>query len=247
MSTGSEIIINEELVSKIVYAVSQAVRVDAPAIRSENRMETNNRHKQLVGDCINDNLRKYAISEDIELLPFNRYSWAGRILADHKNKITYSIVSERTLKSNVARDRKSPYYNQTILFVQNGCLGATQRQMTMNDYIPNISSMMFDQDEYERDYDTIITNPMVKNYTHYIIVYSISYDDIIDIAAYLFNKDFCQIDCKSLKEYLTPDYSVIASSVGNHREQPATLNESRDRIGQSLVRLKSRPVEEEKA
>ena len=64
----------------------------------ENALETNNALMMKKGDYINDNLRHQVVNDNIELIPFRRYGWEGRILWDHVNKITYTIVTIQTLK-----------------------------------------------------------------------------------------------------------------------------------------------------
>lgn len=77
--------------------------------------ETNNAVGHLRGDYINDNLRKYVIANGIELIPFKRSSWQGRIIVDRNNKITYSITTQNTLNSIPKKERARPHYLQSIL------------------------------------------------------------------------------------------------------------------------------------
>ena len=43
---------------------------------------------KMSGDNINENLRKMVVAAGIELIPFTRSAWDGRILIDRNNRIT---------------------------------------------------------------------------------------------------------------------------------------------------------------
>ena len=119
MNRSESIIENQILNRKIVYAINKAITQDAPQDMRENRLETNNRHIFAPGDHINDNLRKYVVKDDIDLISFNRYAWEGRILADHGNRVTYTVSTHQTLKTVITKHRNRPHYLMTLLYAEN--------------------------------------------------------------------------------------------------------------------------------
>jgi len=89
-SRSESIIENQMLNRKIVYAINKAITQDVPQNMRENRLETNNRNRFAAGDYINENLRQHVVKDDVDLIPFNRYAWDGRIIVDRGNKVTYN-------------------------------------------------------------------------------------------------------------------------------------------------------------
>ena len=60
------IIENKMLNRKIAYAINKAISDDVPQLMRENRLETNNRYIFAAGDCINNNLRKHVVKDEVE-------------------------------------------------------------------------------------------------------------------------------------------------------------------------------------
>ena len=86
----------------------------------ENHRETNNAIILLRGDNINTNLRTHVVKDDIDLVPFQRYGWSGRMVIDRKEHITYSIMTEGTLSGvPKKKNRENPHYLQSVLYVEN--------------------------------------------------------------------------------------------------------------------------------
>ena len=97
VNRNTQIVINDDLLRKIVYCIEKAIGDDLQQYLRENHRETNNAIILLRGDNINTNLRTHVVKDDIDLVPFQRYGWSGRMVIDRKEHITYSIMTEGTL------------------------------------------------------------------------------------------------------------------------------------------------------
>ena len=74
------------------------------------------------------------VKDDIDLVPFQRYGWSGRMVIDRKEHITYSIMTEGTLSGvPKKKNRENPHYLQSVLYVENKDCIAKERQMTLED------------------------------------------------------------------------------------------------------------------
>lgn len=197
--------LNETLIRKIVHAIDKAIADDIPQYLRENRKETNNAIVQMRGDCINDNLVNLVIGGDIELVPFKRFLWNGRMLVDRANKITYTITTQKNLKSVAKKQHNNPHFLQTILHKENGDCEAPIKQMTFMDLSP------FSEDVLEDDYYSIVgdlINP-TEGYRHYVIAYEAENSELRDIQLEFLDRDFNIIDKASLNEYINPDFARL--------------------------------------
>lgn len=203
-----EIIINDTLLRKIVYAIDKAISDDLPQFLQDNHMETCNYIIQLRGDKINDNLRNHVVNEDIELVPFKRCVWSGRILVDRINHITYTITTVPTLDGIPRKkNRRSPHFLQSVLFAENSECKSPNKQMNLYDF----GVIPFDTMELEADYIGI-TKGLInrdENYCHYIVAYKSEGSELKDVILKLLDKDFGTVDETSLNEYIKPDFSRL--------------------------------------
>lgn len=204
----NKLIVDELLLRKIVYSIDKAITDDVPQFLRDNPMETCNYIIQLRGDKINDNLRNHVVTDNIDLIPFKRYVWSGRILRDCINHITYTITTNPTLDAIPRKkNRKNPHFLQSILFTENRDCVAPVRQMNLSDF----GIVLFDATELEDDYNTIMQGIIGKDeyYTHYVITYKAQDNELIEVALKLFDKDFNIVDETSLNEYIKPDFSRL--------------------------------------
>ena len=211
---SESIIVNQMLNRKIVYAVNKAVSDDVPQMIRENRLETNNRHIFAAGDYINENLRKHVVKDEVELIPFNRYAWEGRILVDKANRITYTISTHQTLKTVIRKNRNRPHYLQSILYAENGDCQGTPKQITLGDFYPEMMPASFENEELEQDFDKIMQGNIAKTegYKHYIVVYTAEHRQITEIEMLLLDRDFAEVDRISLMEYVNPDFASLTET-----------------------------------
>ena len=105
MNRNTQIVINDDLLRKIVYCIEKAIGDDLQQYLRENHRETNNAIILLRGDNINTNLRTHVVKDDIDLVPFQRYGWS-----------------------------ENPHYLQSVLYVENKDCIAKARQMTLEDF-----------------------------------------------------------------------------------------------------------------
>lgn len=212
--SASSILMNEPLLRKIVRAIEKACGEDTRGYLSENRLETNNALPFLRGDFVNENLRNSVVSEDVDLIPFNRYGWSGRILHDKLNKITYTISTKRTLAAIPKKKGRSvPHYLQSILYAENGGCKAAVKQMSLNDFV-DFEIVRFDSQELENDYGKIMNGQIVAGdeYRHYIIAYEVEHGEVTDIGLQFLDKDFDVIAQCSLNDYLCLDFGRLTET-----------------------------------
>ena len=202
---------NETLVRRMVYAINKAITEDVPQELRLHHLETNNRCRFAPGDYINENLRRHVVNEGVDLIPFQRFVYEGRILVDRKNKVTYTIVTFATLATGARKHGTSPYYLQSILSVENGDCEGTPKQMTLGDYAEAMGFSTFSQEEYEADFDTIMQGAIGKDdgYRHYIIGYSAKRSEIQAIELLYLDSDFAEVDSRDLMEYIVPDFAML--------------------------------------
>lgn len=230
----NKLVVNEPLLRKIVYSIDKAITDDIPQFLRDNPMETCNYIIQLRGDKINDNLRNHVVNADIDLIPFKRYVWSGRILRDSINHITYTITTNPTLEAiPKKKNRKNPHFLQSILFTENKECKALIRQMELSDF----GIVPFDAEELVDDYNTIMQGIISKgeDYKHYVITYKTQNNELKEVILKLLDKDFNIVDEKSLNEYIKPDFSRLTGM------EPADQNEEKveDNKSKKLVALKS--------
>lgn len=205
----TDIRINENLIRRIVRAIDKAVADDVPEYLRKHRLETNNAIIQLRGDYINQNLRELVITDEIELIPFKRYAWHGRLLVDHHDKITYSITTQNTLHAiPKKKERTRPHFLQSILAIENGGYNGQYVQETL------FSMNFFDEEELESDYEEIISGMLdpAEGYCHYVISYNAIRDELIDVKLEFLDRHFSTISEASLNSYIKPDFARITNT-----------------------------------
>lgn len=208
INRNAKIVINDDLLRKIVYCIEKAIGDDLRQYLRENYRETNNAVILLRGDNINTNLRTHVVKGDIDLVPFQRRGWSGRMVIDRKEHITYSIMTEGTLSDVLKKkNRVNPHYLQSVLYVENRDCIAKERQMTLEDFGVTI----FDTDVLEHDFEKI-SQGMInaeEDYKHYIIAYQAEDGEIKDIKLRFLDKDFNIVDEEPLEQYIKPDFARL--------------------------------------
>lgn len=222
---------NKNLMRRIVRAIDKAIVDDVPEYLREHHKETNNAVIQLRGDCINDNLRKLVVGGDIELVPFKRYVWQGRLIVDRSGKITYTITTQKTLSAVPRKRRNKPHFLQTLLYMENGGYEAPVKQMTLMDFLP------FEAEDLENDYNSIVAGLIdpAEGYRHYVIAYDAEGSELKDVQVEFLDKDFNTIAMASLNEYIKPDFSRLTDV--EHVDE--VLGGETDGESKGLVAIKS--------
>lgn len=200
---------NERLERTLVWAINKAVADDIPQLFSEHPLDTHNFLGHFRGDCINTNLRLGVTSENIIVLPFQRSGYAGRLVIDQTNKISYSITTDQNLRSIPRKKgRKTPHFLQTILGVENSGYESECKQL---EFMP---TSLFDEETLREDFESIIANLFSPNegYVHYIITYIPGRSGLLDVQLLFLDKDFDVIDTQSLNEFIAPDYAGLTAS-----------------------------------
>ncbi len=239
MNRVTKILINNDLLRKIVYCIEKAIGDDLRQYLRENHRETNNAIKLLRGDNINTNLRTHVVKDNVALVPFQRYGWSGRMVIDRKNHITYSIMTEGTLSSiPKKKNRETPHYLQSVLYAENKDCIAKEKQMTLEDY----GITIFDADVLEQDFAKISQGviDLGKGYKHYIIAYKALNGQIQDINLKLFDKDFNIVDQVSLMKYIKPDFAQLTDFEPSEDTEKVAKPSMRDLVA---IKPKLREIE----
>ncbi len=210
---------NENLERKLVWAINKAVADDIPLMFSEHLLDTHNFLGHFRGDCINTNLRLGITAEHITIFPFQRSGYAGRLVIDHVNKISYSITTEQNLRSIPRkRGRRTPHFLQTLLGIENAAYESECKQLTL------ISMNLFDEKTLQEDFESIIASLFTpdEGYVHYIIAYTPGKSGLLEVQLLFLDKDFDVIDAQSLNEFIAPDYAELTA----HRDIPDTSGDT---------------------
>lgn len=231
MSKIDKIVVEESLLRKVVRAVEKGIGEDMRVYLRDNHKETNNAAKHMPGDNINNNLRNMVVSNGIELIPFSRTGWDGRILVDRNNRITYTIMTKRTLDSiPKKKGRTIPHYLQSILYVENRGCHARNKQMSLEDF----GIVIFNRQELEDDFDKVMSGQIGRddNYHHYIIVYEAKRGELTSITLQFLDKDFDIIDEYSLNDYIKLDFAKLTEL------EPVVEDEEDNKHVRNLLRVK---------
>ena len=202
--------VDDDLIRRIVRAIEKAVADDIPAMIHDHPLETTNYIKIMRTDYINENLKSIALGEDIKLIKFKRFSWHGCMLVDLRNRITYTITTKQNLKSiPKKKERKSPHHLMSILTVENGDLHGQYEPLSL---FPTYN-YGFEKECYETDYNSIVNgafNPR-EGYRHFIISYEFSDDVLLNVDLLLLDKNFCEVEQRTLNEYIKPDFAKLTN------------------------------------
>ncbi|MBO5146124.1 MAG: hypothetical protein J6C19_11430 [Lachnospiraceae bacterium] len=156
------------------------------------------------------NLRRHIVKDNIDLIPFQRYGWSGRIIIDKTEHITYSIMTEGTLATVPRKkNRINPHYLQSILYAENKECIAKERQMTLQDF----GITIFDTDVLEQDFEKISQGLIDReeDYRHYIVSYIANHGEIKSITLKFLDKEFNIVDEESLMQYIRPDFAQLTN------------------------------------
>lgn len=202
----------------IVNALAKAIGPDTRSYLTGNNMDTNNAIILLRGDFINTNLRDMvvAIKNNLELKHFKRFVWTGSLLIDRKHNITITISSKPTLNRNKrVKERKNPYYLQSLCHVLNGDLKAECKQMTLADMEGVVFDPPFADDVYEDDFDSIMDAAInqFKGYRHCVIEYETERLEIKSLSLLILDADLDVVSDISLMDFLQPDFGTLTAEV----------------------------------
>lgn len=210
-SKYKNLLINDTLLRKIVYSVEKAIGDDLMQYLREHHRETNNAIVQLRGDFINDNLRQHVVDDNVELIPFQRSGWSGRIVIDGVNHITYTVTTLGTLSAiPKKKDRTKPHYLQSLLAVENKKCKGTPKQITLFE----CGLTGFETEDLDKDFSDISQGliNLEEDYVHYIIAYKAENGEIKNIVLRLLDKDFDTVEEASLQNYIKPDFARLTDA-----------------------------------
>ena len=206
----------EMVIRRIVRAIQKTIEEDMPEFCHENHMETMNSIRYVRGDKINDNLRTLVVSDDVILISFKRYSWDGRMLVDLKNRITYTVTTEKNLIAiPKKKNRTCPHFLQSILAVENGDLQGECVQMTL------MPMEQFEDDVLEADYKKIVAGilDLDSGYHHYVVTYAFEKSQLLNVSMELLDKGFNKVNSLSLNDFIRPDFALLTADQSEALEE----------------------------
>ena len=190
---------NIPLERKIVWAIRKASVDDISRIMRDFPLDTHNFLGHYRGDAVNTNLRLMDPPRGVQILPFHRSGYSGRIVVDQRHRITYSVTTQENLRA-VSREkhRNNPHFLQTFLGVENRSYEADCKQMTL------MPMDAFDEETLRKDYAALMADFLSpgEGYVHYIVAYDPAAGSSPDIQLYFLDRDFDEIDAVSLNEYM---------------------------------------------
>lgn len=218
-----------KLLSYIVNAIYKAAVDDYSDFAQDySYLETHNSFGLMKANFINNRLGECVDKANASMHSFKRYSWRGRIIVDRKAKQTFSVFTHANLKTVFGKkSRRTPHYLQTVLVMQNEKCYNPHQQLTFMDTSP------FDHKTFENDYrDIMLSNANeFKEYTHYVIAYTISKDELFNAELILFDSHFDVIEITSLNSLLAPDYGKLTDT-------SVVTSISKEKSARNLVALK---------
>lgn len=226
----TEIFIDHDLMRTIIRAMIKAIEVDVPNYRQMLDLTSDNYIRVIRGDAISTNLENMVASESVMVHRFDRNSFHCRMVIDRKNKITYTITTEQNL-CNIPKkkDRKRPHFLQSILAMENGDV--------QGEYIQQVLFPMgqFEEEELKNDYDKIVEGIIEsEEYHHYVISYTYSGNELVDVNLNYLDKGFNFVSKASLNEYIKPDFAKLTDPIPEAEE----ATEKSAKSARSLVSLK---------
>ena len=205
---------------QIMQAIEKAVHSDIQEFIASHHLETTNSRCFLRSDFINTNLRE--ILPKMEMHSFNRSAWEGRILIDRVHRVTYSILTEKTLKViPQVKGRRMPHYLQSILHVEN--VDVRPKCEPIDLFGEKSENSLFSASQYTKDYQEIMGDALSidSDYIHVVISYTAKQGEIVSATAQVFNPNFAIASEYSLMNLLHPDFFNLTENfaqVGNPQE-----------------------------
>ena len=191
--------------ANIMRAIEKAVHSDIQEFILNHHLETTNSRCFLRSDFINTNLRE--ILPKMEMHSFHRSAWEGRILIDRVHRVTYSILTEQTLKViPQVKDRRMPHYLQSILHVENADVRPQYEPIDL--FEEKNENSLFSASQYTKDYQEIMgeTLSIDNNYIHVVISYTAKQGEIVSATAQVLTPNFAIAREYSLMNLLHPDF-----------------------------------------
>lgn len=236
---------DEVVIRRIVRAIQKAIEEDVPEFCHEHSMETMNSIRYIRGDKINENLRALVVSDDVILISFKRYSWDGRMLADLKNHITYTVTTEQNLIAiPKKKNRTCPHFLQSTLAVENGDLEGECLQLAL------MPMEQFEDDVLEDDYKKIVAGVIDPDsgYRHYIVTYAFEKGQLLRVSMELLDKGFNKVNSLSLNDFIAPNFAQLtAEQLEGSEESAESVKTARGLVAiKKGIRPKLIKLEEEK-
>lgn len=204
--------IDENLLKRIVNAITKALGPDMRDFQETYPTDTQNGYGLQRGNFINTNLRSLEKDiPDLILKDFSRGPWEGRLLLLRNLKITMSIMTRSTFKSITSQVRDWPHYLKTILSIENsGIKSAYDEPSLFNHFSENTQ---FPRDVYKKDYESItgVESEEISQFTHVVIVYEFDSGEIINMEALLLTPEFKISESRSLMEMVETDFAHLTA------------------------------------
>lgn len=219
----------KSLLRTIISAMNKAVSDDySDFVQEYSSLDTHCGFGHMKGNFINTRVKEYLAQTDAFIHGFKRFTWQGRIIVDKMEKRTFSLSTHANLNSLFnKKGRRTPHFLQSILAIENKKCYNNHEQITLIDTSP------FDRKTLENDYCSIMTSNSdeFRNFTHYVIAYSVSHNGLEDVDLILFDSRFTELNRVSLNEFIVPNYGKLT-------ETPVTKPSSTTKSARNLVSVK---------
>ena len=201
--------IPNNLRSRVVACISKSLQDDVTRYLKEFQPDTKNALPHMIGDMINTNVQNDLTGEFVDIIPFKRYAWTGKIIIDRGNRITYSVLREKRLSQIRKTKRDRPHYLQSAVSVLNKNFKATVKQMSFF----GEGTYTFDNETLEKDCATIFAGRIEKDdFIHCAILYNTSRGELTDAKIVFLDKDLDEIEAISLNEFIKPDFAALTNT-----------------------------------
>lgn len=245
-ANGKDVFDLNKALEKIVYSIVQAIEADLPDKITQMDLETDNYVRVIKGDLINTRLKEMLLEPNYHIHSFNKGGWKGRMIIDKNNSNIFSITSMDNLsRIPKVKDRRIPHYMQSCLNIINKMVEAP-KQISLIDL-----GSEFLEEDYLDDYNKLFNNTDINldGFTYYILTYEHKYNKIINVQLHLLNKDFQEVDKKSLNEFIRPDFASLTEGIisnENTTEEPDKETIKEFLSPKKGIKPKPRVIKEEK-
>ena len=216
----------EQLLRNVVWAISKGIGDDVRDYLATYHKTTNNAVMLMRGDNINTNLENFVVTGSVELKKFRRYAWQGCVLIDRENKFTITICTRQTLDAiSRKRNRRTPHYLMSILYMLNGDLEAPVKQLHLADLYPD-EFTKFSGDDLKDDFEAIMADEINYDdgYRHGVAVYESKHMEIDTIAFLVLDADLDAVREYSLNEMVKPNFRDLTAEEENQADKKKSSN-----------------------
>jgi hypothetical protein len=204
-------IIKPEFYSAIISSIRNAL-IETGEMVDKLQITKLNGISFITGNIIHRNLKRCFSEMNVDIIDFMRGNWAGEIIDDVDNYLTFSIIRVQRFISLSSEIRNDPHYLDVILNIQNTDLEAREKQLRFEG-----TGFDFDNDVINEQYKFIMgCEPEGRtDYHHCIITYNSVDYELTSVNIFLLDKDWGIVEDISLDKYIKPDFTSLSVTQTN--------------------------------